>query len=118
MTAAQHAGQETARAQAAARAAQDETERVRADAGKMLDQARAEAARERDELRTRAERAERQQTPTATNSASSAPPAQEMAPTTAAVQSPSRPRGAQLGPRPPERPGAQAIGPSAVRLAA
>ena len=63
-TAAQHAQQETARAQAAARAAQAETGRVRADAGKMLDEVRAEAARERDELRTdlraRAERAERQ----------------------------------------------------------
>jgi len=60
--AAQHAGQETARAQADARAAQAETERVRAGAGKMLDQVRAEATRERDELRadlrTRAERAE------------------------------------------------------------
>jgi len=61
---ARHAGQETARAQAAARAAQAETERVRADAGTMLDQVRAEATRERAELRAdlraRAERAERQ----------------------------------------------------------
>jgi colicin import membrane protein len=59
-----HAEQETIRAQAAARAAQAETERVRADAVKMLDQARAEAARERNELRTdlraRSERAEQQ----------------------------------------------------------
>ena len=42
---ARHAGKETARA------AQDETGRVRADVGKMLGQVRAEAARERDELR-------------------------------------------------------------------
>ncbi len=61
---ARQAQQETARAQATARAAQAETGRVRTDAEKMLDQVRAEAARERDELRadlrTRAERAEQQ----------------------------------------------------------
>ncbi len=62
--AARHAEQETARAQAAARAAKAETERVRGDAKKAIGELRAEAARERDELRadlrTRAERAEQQ----------------------------------------------------------
>ena len=52
------------RAQAAAQAARAETGRVRADADKMLASFRAEAAWDRDELRTdlraRAERAERQ----------------------------------------------------------
>lgn len=58
------ARQDIARARAAAGAAQAETERVRADAARMLGEARADAAREREELRAdlraRAERAERQ----------------------------------------------------------
>jgi colicin import membrane protein len=56
--------QDIARAEGAAQAAQAETERVRADASRMLGEARADAAREREELRAdlraRAERAERQ----------------------------------------------------------
>jgi colicin import membrane protein len=56
--------QEVARAQAAADAAREEAGRVRTDADKMLIGFRAEAARDRDELRAdlraRAERAERQ----------------------------------------------------------
>ena len=62
--AAQLAQQDAARAQAAAEAARAETGRVRADADKMLASFRADAARDRDELRAdlraRAERAERQ----------------------------------------------------------
>jgi colicin import membrane protein len=62
--ASQLAQQDAARAQAAAEAALAETGRVRADAEKMLTGFRAEAARDRDELRTdlrsRAERAEGQ----------------------------------------------------------
>src|SRR5260370_1256840 len=58
------AKQEATRAQAAAVAAQAETKRVRADAERTLTQARADNARERDELRAdlraRAERAEHQ----------------------------------------------------------
>ena len=60
----EQAKQEATRAQAAAEAAQAETKRVRADAERTLTQARADDARERDELRAdlraRAERAERQ----------------------------------------------------------
>jgi chromosome segregation ATPase len=62
--AAAEARQDIARAEAAAQAAQAETERVRADAARMLGDARTDAAREREELRadlrSRAERAERQ----------------------------------------------------------
>jgi colicin import membrane protein len=62
--AARLAQQETARAQAAEQAARAETGRVRADADKMLTGFRADAARDRDELRAdlraRAEHAERQ----------------------------------------------------------
>jgi colicin import membrane protein len=62
--AARLAQQEATRAQAAEQAALAETGRVRADADKMLAAFRADAARDRDELRadlrTRAERAERQ----------------------------------------------------------
>jgi hypothetical protein len=58
------AQQEATRAQAAAEAARAESGRVRADAEKVLASFRADAARDRDELRadlrTRAERAERQ----------------------------------------------------------
>jgi chromosome segregation ATPase len=58
------AQQEATRAQAAEQAAQAETSRVRADAEKMLASFRADAARDRDELRAdlraRAERGERQ----------------------------------------------------------
>jgi colicin import membrane protein len=58
------AQQEASRAQAAAEAARAESGRVRADAEKMLASFRADAARDRDELRAdlraRAERAERQ----------------------------------------------------------
>lgn len=58
------AKQEATRAQAATEAAQEETTRVRADAEQALTQARADDARERDELRAdlraRAERAEHQ----------------------------------------------------------
>jgi hypothetical protein len=60
----QLAQQETARAQAAEQAARAETSRVRADADKMLTGFRADAARDRNELRidlrARAEHAERQ----------------------------------------------------------
>ena len=62
--AARLAQQEAARAQAAAEAASSETGRVRADADKTLASFRADAVRDRDELRAdlraRAERAERQ----------------------------------------------------------
>ena len=54
------AQQETARAQAGEQAARAETGRVRADADKMLTGFRPDAARDRDELRPRAEPAERQ----------------------------------------------------------
>ncbi|HBW19198.1 MAG TPA: hypothetical protein DEH11_09390, partial [Actinobacteria bacterium] len=60
----EQAKQEATRAQTAAEAAQAETKRVRADAEQTLTQARADNARERDELRAdlraRAERAEHQ----------------------------------------------------------
>jgi len=62
--AARLAQQEASRAQAAEQAALAETGRIRADADKMLAAFRADSARDRDELRadlrTRAERAERQ----------------------------------------------------------
>ena len=62
--AARLAQQQTARAQAGEQAARAETARVRADADKMLTGFRADAARDRDELRVdlraRAEHAERQ----------------------------------------------------------
>ena len=62
--AAVEARQDIVRAEAAAQAAKAETERVRTDAGWMLGEARADATREREELRAdlraRAERAERQ----------------------------------------------------------
>jgi len=62
--AARLAQQDVARAQAAEQAARAETGRVRADAEKMLATFRADAARDRDELRAdlraRAERAERE----------------------------------------------------------
>jgi colicin import membrane protein len=71
------AQREAARARVAEQAARAETDRVRADAEKMLAGFRADAARDRDELRVdlraRAERAEHQATPTGTNSPSCAP---------------------------------------------